>query len=1024
MWTSIILKDSKNMQEEKKYGIIEEVAEIYKKPKPHTQISLQDHETKAKATSFKAGEFYYSSAIELSLYEHDLDGKDELPKKLCFNYIGLKEDQDNNDLDDLIENAAQFQGKTNSKNGATSRAKKAVNAVPAYNLILVSIRLGEETEKQAIQKFLLENSQYNNRYILFKFTKNNEQSFSIYNNGIPSDGQKLECRELEKLIFNEKPKEVSYREIPVPIFAEIYKNNFFKNEANNDNIVFAHTEGNEIQHPVIRITEVAKEEASHIINQALKLNGNKLYLAKKSAGCKIYLKEKIPDENELQDFKNTYIFCPSSNKKSSKKHNLFYVDQNGNRKKIKSNSDLSNIIKSKKINYEKPLQDQLNITVKKELWKIITSCDGHKNREEKGNDYVKIYMALENHGKKITDHAREFSKKNNLHDDLSKLRYLLNVANETCQRVQTFHDAGYVHRDLSPNNILVKDLSNGSIESNIIDFDATVSADNLGIAYAGTPGYVSPEVLSASTKHVYYLNDLEEAFTLQPGNYFYVHNENSISLYEKNMNGNYEELKIEEKDAIVLTNFFNSNKNKIRKQKQSLSKNIYYSSDKNAYEKMMNNSYLCIKTDQGVFLYFCDPLGQKSEINIDSERKEIDTLLNNNHDQLIENNQYFHKLFHQADSPLKNLVLNHRKSLPLSEVYYTEDRNDLRRVKNGCYIFLKNDENLELWTKSKNGFLAKITIPADQKNNVRSFINKNSIRKPLYELIDSSKAPLINGPIKKSGGIFKKIITIKKNQDIFSLGSVLKTIFDSIFSRNMSFSNKSIAVILKNDVYEYIKKMRSDNPSSRPEDMVNFFKTKLKEIDAIISKIEESNSAFQKITKEKNDPPLYIIINFINDLRVHQSPEQHVKCSEVFNSATDPSVIMAQNLLDLVNRRNELIKEQLEVENKAEQECLFRYYRNQIPIKQKKIDGIDYLIKQIISHLYLNSTTSLKSIVDNVIKKYPNIYQGRTKKTIDLILKRYEKPLKLNQSGFWSSLAKIPTIPAALPGSLGFKFKS
>lgn len=78
------------------------------------------------------------------------------------------------------------------------------------------------------------------------------------------------------------------------------------------------------------------------------------------------------------------------------------------------------------------------------------------------------------------------------HERTRALRYIL----EVCEAVGHAHQRSIVHRDLSPNNILV--TQDGS--ARVIDWGLAISLDQstLPAGYAGTPGYIAPEQRTAS----------------------------------------------------------------------------------------------------------------------------------------------------------------------------------------------------------------------------------------------------------------------------------------------------------------------------------------------------------------------------------------------------------------------------------------------------------------------------------------------------------------------------------------------
>jgi serine/threonine protein kinase len=89
--------------------------------------------------------------------------------------------------------------------------------------------------------------------------------------------------------------------------------------------------------------------------------------------------------------------------------------------------------------------------------------------------------------------------------DLTVLR-ALNIAMQTCEAMQVAHEAGVIHRDLSPTNLMLVDAS-GSDFVKIIDFglckvhdfESTASQVHTGTGMAvGSPHYMSPEQCAGS----------------------------------------------------------------------------------------------------------------------------------------------------------------------------------------------------------------------------------------------------------------------------------------------------------------------------------------------------------------------------------------------------------------------------------------------------------------------------------------------------------------------------------------------
>lgn len=100
--------------------------------------------------------------------------------------------------------------------------------------------------------------------------------------------------------------------------------------------------------------------------------------------------------------------------------------------------------------------------------------------------------------------AMEFVSGRSLHDvkvshgPLSTDR-LIGLFRQVCKGLQAAHDAGLVHRDIKPDNIMVGDVAGRRDTVKIVDFGIATILGEASERHAGTPYYMAPEGMRAKT---------------------------------------------------------------------------------------------------------------------------------------------------------------------------------------------------------------------------------------------------------------------------------------------------------------------------------------------------------------------------------------------------------------------------------------------------------------------------------------------------------------------------------------------
>ena len=86
---------------------------------------------------------------------------------------------------------------------------------------------------------------------------------------------------------------------------------------------------------------------------------------------------------------------------------------------------------------------------------------------------------------------------------------LIALSIEVCEGIRALHDAGVIHRDIKPGNILSKD---GQVKITDFSFGAFIDHDSTTLTTSsqivGTQGYIAPEIISGGGHQATFLSDI------------------------------------------------------------------------------------------------------------------------------------------------------------------------------------------------------------------------------------------------------------------------------------------------------------------------------------------------------------------------------------------------------------------------------------------------------------------------------------------------------------------------------------